>query len=214
MIGEAQLTPIHEADITLGELACAEPLSIGLHAVRRAGELLGRSVLVTGGGTIGCMSVMAARAAGAARVCVSEPNERARRMALGVGADEAVRADAAALAPLAERFDVCIEAAGSPAGVAACLERGAARRARRAGRHLAAEASTFPANSIMARELDYLGAFRAEHEFDWAVQSIRTRRVDVRPLISAQIPLQRALEAFELAPDRSRSTKVQLVGAD
>jgi L-idonate 5-dehydrogenase len=63
----------------------------------------------------------------------------------------------------------------------------------------------------MARELDYRGAFRAHLEFDWAVQAIRTRRVDVRPLISAQLPLARSQEAFELALDKSRSTKVQLV---
>ena len=69
----------------------------------------------------------------------------------------------------------------------------------------------FPANSVMARELDYVGAFRANGEFDLAVQAIRTRRVDVRPLISAQLPLSRAQEAFELALDRTRSTKVQLV---
>jgi L-idonate 5-dehydrogenase len=52
VLGEAQLTPVHE-DISLGELACAEPLSIGLHAVHRAGVLTGKTVLVTGGGTIG-----------------------------------------------------------------------------------------------------------------------------------------------------------------
>ena len=69
----------------------------------------------------------------------------------------------------------------------------------------------FPANSLMARELDYRGAFRAHLEFDWAVQAIRTRRLDVRPLISAQLPLARSQEAFELALDKSRSTKVQLV---
>jgi L-idonate 5-dehydrogenase len=63
----------------------------------------------------------------------------------------------------------------------------------------------------MARELDYVGAFRAAQAFDWAVQYLRSRRVDVRPLVSAQIPLSRAHEAFELAADRSRSTKVQLV---
>ena len=40
------------------------------------------------------------------------------------------------------------------------------------------------------------------------------RRIDVRPLITAQIPLQRAHEAFELALDRTKSTKVQLVAPD
>ena len=76
---------------------------------------------------------------------------------------------------------------------------------------LPAEGVMFPAHSIMARELDYVGAFRAAHAFDWAVQYLRTRRVDVRPLLSAQLPLSRSLEAFELAGDRTRSTKVQVV---
>ncbi len=73
---ERQLTPVDEADISLGEIACAEPLSIGLHAVQRAGSLLGKRVLVTGGGTIGCMCVIAARLAGAAEVVVADIAER------------------------------------------------------------------------------------------------------------------------------------------
>ncbi|MEY2805082.1 MAG: L-idonate 5-dehydrogenase protein, partial [Pseudomonadota bacterium] len=47
------------------EAAMAEPLSVALHAVRRAGELLGQKVLVTGCGPIGALIVMVARQAGA-----------------------------------------------------------------------------------------------------------------------------------------------------
>ena len=210
VMGEAQLTPISE-DISLGELACAEPLSIGLHAVHRAGELLGKTVLITGGGTIGCMSVLAARLAGAARVVVCDIADRPLAMAKSVGADVVMRSDQVAAAELADIADVAIEAAGSPAALGTCLQ-----ATRRGGRivqvgTLPAEGVMFPANSVMARELEYVGAFRAAHAFDWAVQYLRTRRVDVRPLVSAQIPLARAHEAFELAADRSRSTKVQVV---
>ena len=210
VIGEAQLTPVDE-DVSLGEIACAEPLSIGLHAVRRAGELLGKTVLVTGGGTIGCMCVLAARMAGAAEVIVSDIAERPLEMARRVGADRTVRGDdPAAAATLADGADVSIEAAGSAAALATCLA-----ATRRGGRivqvgTLPAELP-FPANAVMVRELDYVGAFRADVEFDWAVQAIRTRRADVRPLISAQLPLSQAREAFELALDRTRSTKVQLL---
>lgn len=210
VMGERQLTPVTE-DISLGELACAEPLSIGLHAVHRAGNLTGKTVLVTGGGTIGCMSVIAARLNGAAHIIVCDIAERPLEMAKSVGADQTIRSDKATEMELADIADVCIEAAGSPAALATCL-----KAARRGGRivqvgTLPADGVMFPANSIMARELDYVGAFRAAHAFDWAVQYLRTRRVDVRPLLSAQIPLSRSLEAFELAADRSRSTKVQVV---
>ena len=210
VMGEAQLTPIHEADISLGEIACAEPLSIGLHAVQRAGPLLGETVLVTGGGTIGCMSVIAARLAGAAQVICCDINDRALAMARTVGADRTIRSDQLAASTFADIADVAIEAAGSPAALATCLS-----ATKRGGRiiqvgTLPPEVS-FPANSLMARELDYRGCFRAHLEFDWAVQAIRTRRVDVRPLISAQLPLSQARQAFDLALDRTRSTKVQLI---
>ena len=210
VMGERQLTPITE-DISLGELACAEPLSIGLHAVHRAGNLTGKTVLVTGGGTIGSMSVIAARLAGAAHIICCDIADRPLQTARSVGADAGLRSDLASDAELTDIADVCIEAAGSPAALMTCL-----KAARKGGRivqvgTLPAEGVMFPANSIMARELDYVGAFRAAHAFDWAVQYLRTRRVDVRPLLSAQIPLSRSLEAFELASDRTRSTKVQVV---
>lgn len=210
VMGERQLTPITEA-ISLGEIACAEPLSIGLHAAHRAGELLGKTVLITGGGTIGCMCVLAVRLAGAAEVIVCDIAERSLTIARQVGADRVVRSDQVDPATLADIADVSIEAAGSPAALATCLQ-----ATRKGGRivqvgTLPAEGVMFPANSVMQRELDYVGVFRAAHAFDWAVQALRTRRVDVRPLISAQIPIAEAQRAFELAADRSRSTKVQLV---
>jgi L-idonate 5-dehydrogenase len=212
VMGQAQLTPITEEHISLGEIACAEPLSIGLHAVARAGSVLGETVLVTGGGTIGCMSVMAARLAGAAEVIVCDINDRALAMARSVGADRAIRSDQVDPASLADLADVTIEAAGSPAALATCLT-----ATRRGGRIVQVGTLPpelmFPANSLMARELDYRGCFRAHLEFDWAVQAIRTRRVDVRPLISAQLPLAQSQQAFELAMDRTRSTKVQLLAS-
>ncbi len=53
--------------------------------------------------------------------------------------------------------------------------------------------------------------FVRAREFDRAVAYLRARKVDVRPLMSAQLPLDQAVAAFELAADRTRSTKVQLV---
>jgi L-idonate 5-dehydrogenase len=210
LMGEAQLTPIEEEHISLGEIACAEPLSIGLHAIHRAGSVLGETVMITGGGTIGCMGVLAARLAGAAKVIVCDINDRALEMARLVGADQTIRTDQVAPESLADIAEVSLECAGSPAALNTCL-----KATRRGGRiiqvgTLPAEV-TFPANNIMARELDYRGVFRAHLEFDWAVQAIRTRRVDVRPLITAQLPLSKSVEAFELALDKNRSTKVQLI---
>ena len=45
-----------------GEAAMAEPFAVTLHASDRAGEMLGKRVLVTGCGPIGALSIIAARA--------------------------------------------------------------------------------------------------------------------------------------------------------
>jgi L-idonate 5-dehydrogenase len=210
VMGERQLTPVDEPGISLGEIACAEPLSIGLHAVNRAGPVLGETVLVTGAGTIGCMAVMAARLAGAARVIACDVNDRALGIAKQVGADQVIRSDQVPTSELSDIADVTLECAGHPSALATCLA-----AVKRGGRIVQVGTLPpelpFPANSLMQRELDYRGCFRAHLEFDWAVQAIRSRRVDVRPLITAQLPLDQAQAAFELALDRNRSTKVQLV---
>jgi L-idonate 5-dehydrogenase len=217
VMGERQCYPIASA-VTLSELAFAEPLSVALHAVNRAGSVLGKSVLVTGAGPIGCLIVMAARLAGAAQVAVTDVVERPLTVAKTVGADRCVRADQmpggpGALAGAVGEVDVAFEVSGSPAALSACLA-----TVLRGGRivqvgTLPAEGLPFPANQVMVREIDYVGTFRFGVEFDWSVRYLTERRVDVHPLLSAQYPLQEAEAAFRLASDKSRSIKVQLVCA-
>ena len=69
----------------------------------------------------------------------------------------------------------------------------------------------FVVNEVMAKEVDLRGAFRWGIEFDWAVDYLSTRRVDVRPLLSGQYPLKDAVAAFHAAADKNRTTKIQVV---
>src|SRR5690606_32884234 len=99
--------------------AMAEPLAVCLHAIGRAGPLLGRRVLITGCGPIGALTCIAARAAGAAHVAATDVVDPPLRVALDVGADEtinAARAPERIAAYEADQgwFDVAIEASGSP----------------------------------------------------------------------------------------------------
>ncbi len=101
-----------------GEGAMAEPLSVALHAVNRAGPLLGKSVLVTGCGPIGAMVVIAARRAGAMRIVATDMAAQPLRTALKIGADEAidVKDPTDALKAFTAdkgQFDVLFEASGN-----------------------------------------------------------------------------------------------------
>ncbi|MET0209402.1 MAG: L-idonate 5-dehydrogenase [Burkholderiaceae bacterium] len=210
VMGERQCYPVG-GDITLGELAFAEPLAVGLHAVNRGGDLLGKSVLITGAGTIGCVTVLAARLAGARKVTVSDILDRPLAQARVVGADATLHAarDADALAK--PQFDVAYEVSGSFAALKTCMA-----AIKRGGvvvqvGTLPHEPLPFVVNEVMAKEIDLRGAFRWGIEFDWAVDYLSTRRVDVRPLLSGQYPLKDAVAAFHAAADKNKSTKVQVV---
>ena len=57
--------------MTLEEGALLEPLSVGVHACRRAGVTLGSYVLITGAGPIGLATLIAAKAMEASKICIT-----------------------------------------------------------------------------------------------------------------------------------------------
>jgi len=63
----------------------------------------------------------------------------------------------------------------------------------------------------VAKELQLRGTFRFDREFEWAVGFIAAGVIDVGALLTEQVPVREAVRAFELAGDRTRAMKVQLV---
>lgn len=206
-----QLRPL-PVGLGLRRAALAEPLSVALHAVRRAGEVSGRHVLVTGAGPIGCLVVAAAKAAGAARVTVTDLLPTALEYARVAGADTVVRADDPADAGWpseTDEVDVAVEASGVAAGLDTCL-----RLVRRGGvvvqlGMLPPGPSPFAGNLVVSREIELRGAFRFDTEFDEALRLLAAEPA-FDGLVSAVVPVTDAEAAFALAADRSRSCKVLL----
>lgn len=203
-----QLRPL-PAGLDLRRAALAEPLSVALHAVRRAGDVAGRHVLVTGAGPIGCLVVAAAKAAGAAGVTVTDLLPAALEYARAAGAETVVRADEPDDAGWPAEVDVAIEASGVAAGLDTCL-----RLVRRGGvvvqlGMLPPGHSPFAGNLVVSREIELRGAFRFDTEFDAALELLAVEG-SFDGLVSAVVPVRRAEEAFALAADRSRSCKVLL----
>ncbi|GAA0430105.1 zinc-dependent alcohol dehydrogenase [Leifsonia naganoensis] len=82
--------------------ALIEPLSTPVHAVRRAGDLTGRRVVVIGAGPIGLFTAIAALDAGAERVVVADLLESKRERAVRLGAHGAFDSSAPDAAELAQ----------------------------------------------------------------------------------------------------------------
>ncbi len=207
-----QAHPIADgADIS--EAAFAEPLAVCLHAARRAGSLFGKRVLVTGCGPIGALAILVARSAGALQVVATDIAPSALAMALRLGADHALdtASDSDALKGFEHdkgQFDVLLEASGNQralVGALAALRPGAVIVQLGLGGDM-----TLPVNLIVAKELELRGTFRFHEEFALAVDMIGRRAIDVRPLLTATIPVDKAKDAFELASDRTKAMKVQI----
>lgn len=199
--------------LTPGEAAMAEPLSVVLHAAKRAGDLMGKRVLVTGCGPIGQLAVIVARAAGAVEIVATDVAAFTLEMARTVGADAAlnVAEDAKALEPYSAQkghFDVLFECSGvaaALAGAVPALRPGAIVMQLGLGGDM-----TLPMQAMTAKEIELRGSFRFHSEFFTAVAMMQAGRIDVAPLITQTLPLAEAVAAFELASDRSRAIKVQL----
>ena len=196
------------------EGAMAEPLAVALHAVNRAGPLLGRSVLVTGCGPIGAMVVIAARRAGAAQIVATDVVGQPLRKAARVGADETINVaeqpeGLARFAAEKGRFDVLFEASGNERALRSAFDvvrpRGIIVQLGLSGSEM-----TLPLNTIVAKEFDLRGAFRFHEEFGVAVELINKGLVDLKPLVSATLPYRDAGRAFALAADRTQAMKVLL----
>lgn len=196
-----------------GEAAMAEPLSVCLHATRRAGEMLGKRVFITGCGPIGALCILAVRAAGAAEIVVTDLVDEALAYAGEVGADQAINIakQPDALTPYQNGkgyFDILFECSGAAPALAsgiACLRpRGVILQLGLGGD------MNVPVQALTAKELELRGSFRFHEEFAVAVGLMRQGRIDVKPLISHTFSLDEAVTAFDVAGDRTSAMKAQI----
>ncbi len=199
--------------LTPEQAAMAEPLSVVLHALKQADQLLGARVLVTGCGPIGVLAVLALRRAGAAEIVATDIADASLTHAMAAGADQAINtlAKPDALTPRLDHkgsFDVQIECSGAPAalhqGIGLVRPRGVIVQVGIGGN------VEVPMNTIVAKELQVRGSFRFHFEFAEAVELMRKQLIDVRPLVTHHFAADDAVTAFETAGDRSKAMKVQL----
>ena len=199
--------------LSAAEAAMAEPLAVCLHAGRQAGSLLGRRVLITGSGPIGVLCMMVARLAGAAEIVMTDVADAPLAIADKLGADRTINVanDADALKPYAAdkgSFDVLFEASGNAKALVQAFD---VMRPRSVIVQVGLGGDALvPLNTIVAKEFELRGTFRFHEEYALAVELMGKCLIDVKPLVTATLPMERAVEAFELAGDRSRSMKVQL----
>jgi L-idonate 5-dehydrogenase len=200
--------------LTSAQAAMAEPLAVCLHATRRAGPMLGKSVLVTGCGPIGILCILAARRAGADLIVATDLGDFALQMARKAGADVVLNTatDKHALdAYTADKgsFDLLYECSGAAPALA-----GAIPAMRPAGTIMQLGLGgdmTLPMQAMTAKELSLKGSFRFHEEFATGVSLMRKGLIDVSPFVTHSFAMKDADAAFRIAGDRSQAIKTQIV---
>jgi L-gulonate 5-dehydrogenase len=182
--------------------AFAEPMTIALQAVKRAGVNGGDSVLIIGAGPIGQALLLSAKAYGA-RVAVADLVQTRLERAAAVGADKVVDARGDWVSEIRRWFGgdgptVVIDATGSPAAIRSAFDVVSA-----AGRIVIVGISdrdvAVPVITYSKKELAVFGSRNSVRMFPEALKLVRENQSKVRTIITHRIELKDASDVIELA---------------
>lgn len=204
VVERSMVVPLPET-LPVRRAVLAEPLAVAMHGVSKAGDLRGRRVLVSGAGPIGLLTLVAARAAGAQRIEVSDVLKDPLRRAAELGADEVIDVTQAQLPVSA--YDAVFECSGVPVAITSALT--AARPAGTVVQIGMVPNEVQPINlaPYIAKELRLYGTFRFKDEISAAVGLLAAQE-RIEAVITHEFSLDEAGAAFDAAKDSQASGKV------
>jgi L-iditol 2-dehydrogenase len=195
-------------NIGFDEASVAEPFACAINAQELISVGSGDTVVVFGAGPIGCIHIRLARASGASRVFLIDVNaDRLKMSADAVNPDEVINGSEV---DVVERVLELTDGRGADviitATAANVAQEQAIRMAARRGRisFFGGLPKTNPyiqcdSNLVHYRELMIMGANGSAPEHNKrALEYISSGKVPVKDLITERLPLDRALEAFDI----------------
>ncbi|KAK9121365.1 hypothetical protein Syun_018982 [Stephania yunnanensis] len=218
---------VHPADlcfklpdnVSLEEGAMCEPLSVGIHACRRADIGPETNVLIMGAGPIGLVTMLSARAFGSPRVIIVDVDDNRLATAKNLGADDVVKVSTdikdvskevvEIQKAMGTAVDVTFDCAGFNKTMSTALS------ATRSGGKVCLvgmghNEMTVPLTPAAAREVDVVGIFRYKNTWPLCLEFLRTGKIDVKPLITHRFGFsQKEVEdAFETSARGGSAIKV------
>ena len=190
------------ADFPFEEAAMLEAVSVGMHGVKVSAIAGGETALVIGAGMIGLLTLQAAKAAGCARVFISDVDETRLNLARQIGADEVLHCSGTELLSEIRRLtngrgvDVVLEAVGLNQTVASAID-----CARKGGAvtligNVSPEV-TLPLQKVVVKQLKLQGSCASSGEYPEAIELIAAGKIKVKPLITAVAGLEEGPRWFD-----------------
>jgi 2-desacetyl-2-hydroxyethyl bacteriochlorophyllide A dehydrogenase len=184
--------------------ALIEPMSTPVHAVRIAGDVRDKAVVILGAGTIGLLVLAVVRAHGARRVVVTDPLPAKLARASRLGADAVLDAGAAdvvaqARAALGESADVVFDCVAVTATVRQAVE-----MASKGGTvvivGVPADDVHVPLPVVQDHQIRIQGsATYLPEDYAESIRLLVDGDVRVDDIVTAEVPLTRVADAYELS---------------
>ena len=192
--------------------ALSEPLAVAVHALKLSGAARDEPLLILGAGSIGLLSVYAAKHLGFDSVTVTAKHSQQKRLAETVGADEII----APGSPPSRAPVAAIETVG---GHADTLDEGV-NRVRPGGTVVVAglfdDVPKFSAMVLLAKEVRIVGAMvynrsGEKSDFQTAVDLLGRDTAALAELVTHEFGIEDAQQAFTTAADKATGAVKVLV---
>ena len=192
--------------------ALVEPLAVGLHCVKMAGNLAAKNLLIIGAGPIGLACAIWCRFFGAGQVVISELSANRIEMARKLGFTSFTDPTGDVAAQFREETggeaDIQFECVGAPGMIQACIER-APKLGLIMGVGLCDNPDTFTPLVAITKELRIQWALAYEKaDFEFTIDMMVAGRIDGSPMVTNIVSLDDLPEIFEALRSPTEECKV------
>ncbi len=202
-------------ELDLKKAVFTEPLAVAVHAVKEAKISPQDHVLIIGAGTIGVLVLQVAKSLGA-EVIITDISDSKLNIAKNFGADRIVNVTKTPIESLfthdfkKENVDVVLDCAGIPSDVAKLIS-----LVRKGIKIISIGGITekkieLSIGLITKKELKVMGSFLyTSQDFEQAIQYLSKGLIEIAPIISHILPLDKIREAYSLfISDKIHTSKI------
>jgi L-iditol 2-dehydrogenase len=179
--------------VSFDEAAMLEPLSVGVQACKRGRVKTGDSVLIGGAGPVGFLTMLVAKAAGAARIGMTDINLPRLEFARDYGEGSNCEIFEMPGAEIPDGWDVAIECTGAVSSTECCIEK------LRTGATIVLVghgSQNLDIRPILTKELDMMGVFRYCDTYPTCLDLVASGKIDVKPMVTHHFGLDEINEAI------------------
>ncbi|MGI6312737.1 MAG: zinc-dependent alcohol dehydrogenase [Candidatus Cryptobacteroides sp.] len=215
VVDEERIVKLPEG-MSLDYGAMVEPSAVGAHATRRAGDISGKNVVVSGAGTIGNLVAQFALARGAKKVLITDVSDHRLDIARRCGITETLNVTGKTMKEGVkeifgdEGFQIGFEVAGVESSIRSlmeCIEKGSTIV-------VVAVFEKDPALSMFylgEHELTLVGTMMYRHEdYLETVKMISEGKINLKPLISKRFSFDDYDKAYKFI-DENRTSSMKLI---